>query len=140
MLKYLLGKFHGKFSMEFHGGLGHQFPWKFLHGSSWKRDIFLGIPWRIRTPISMEFHVNFSTDIFHGGLGHLHVIPWKNFMQFHRNYTFDYSMDLQGVSWNSQELEIRINNELNGIHSRFWSTTIYWISVQFLSQIYFVKL
>ena len=22
--------FHGKFSMEFHGGLGHQFPWNFM--------------------------------------------------------------------------------------------------------------
>ena len=83
-------------------------------------------PWRIRTPISMEFHGNFSTDIFHGGLGHFHVIPWKSSLQFHKNFSIDYSMAFQGVSWHSQELEIRVTNELNGIHNRFWSTAIHW--------------
>ena len=43
-------------------------PWKVLHG----------IPWRIRTSISMEFLGNFSIDFhgkyLHGGLGHF---PWK---------------------------------------------------------------
>ena len=40
----------------------------------------------------MEFHGNFCIDIFHGG--------------FHGNYSIDYSVDLQGVSRNSQELDI----------------------------------
>ena len=97
--------FHGKFSMEFHGGLGHQFPWNsmeiYLHGG-------LGhFPWNsmenIRAPISMEFHGNFCIDIFHGGLGHFLWNSMESSMQFHRNYSIDYSMDLQGVSWNSQE-------------------------------------
>ena len=40
---------------------------------------------------------------------------------------------MQGVSWNSQALEISIiSNELNGIHNRFWSTAIYWISSIFI--------
>ena len=40
---------------------------------------------------------------------------------------------MQGVSWNSQELEISIiSNELNGIRNRFWSTAIYWISSIFI--------
>ena len=38
-----------------------------------------GIPWRIRTSISMEFHGNFSIDFhgkyLHGGLGHF---PWNS--------------------------------------------------------------
>ena len=103
------------------------------------RKILHGIPWRIRTSISMEFHGNFSIDFhgkyLHGGLGHFpwnsmenirtpismeisastfsmedqdifYGIPWKSSLQFHRNYSIDYSMDLQGVSWNSQELDI----------------------------------
>ena len=57
-------------------------------------------------------------------------------MQFHRNYFIDYSMDLQGVSWNSQELEIRITYELNGTYNRFWSTTIYWISSFFIINLF----
>ena len=65
--------------MEFHGGLGHQFPWNSMEISPY---------------ISMEDY-----DIFYG-------IPWKRSMQFHRNYSIDYSMDLHGVSWNSQELDI----------------------------------
>ena len=57
--------------------------------------------------------------------------------KFHaRNYFIDYSMDLQGVSWNAQELEIRITNELNGIHNRFWSTAIYWISSIFIMNLF----
>ena len=40
---------------------------------------------------------------------------------------------MQGVSWNSQEFEVSIiSNELNGIHNRFWSTAIYWISSIFI--------
>ena len=45
--------------------------------------------------------------------------------KFHVNSmetTSSNSMDLQGVLWNSQELNygIRISSELNGIHYRFW--------------------
>ena len=55
-------------------------------------DIFYGIPWK------------FPHRFFHR-------IPWKGSLQFHRNYAIDYSMDLQGVSWNLPELDIRITNE-----------------------------
>ena len=107
---------------------------KNLHG--------IGISWRIRTSISMEFHGNFSMGFhgkyLHGGLGHFprnsmakvamedydtsfHGIPWKFLhqyyfpwrittfsMEFHgnvpcnsiKNYSIDYSMDLQGVDRN----------------------------------------
>ena len=49
-------------------------------------------------------------DIFYG-------IPWKSSMQFHRNYSIDYSMDLQGVSWNDQfgELNVVPNSNPLGI-------------------------
>ena len=86
-------EFHGNFSIDFHGkyldgGLGH-FPWNSMEN--------------IKAPISMEISaLTFSMedyDIFYG-------IPWKSSMQFHRNYSDDYSMDLHGVSWNSQELDI----------------------------------
>ena len=77
-------EFHGNFSIDFHGkylhgGLGH-FPWNSMEISA--------------LTFSMEDY-----DILYG-------IPWKRSMQFHRNYSIDYSMDLQGVSWNSQELHI----------------------------------
>jgi len=67
-------EFDGIFSMEFHGVLGHGFPWNSMefHGIRW--DIFHGIPWSIRTWISMEFHGVFSRELaFHG----FHGIPWK---------------------------------------------------------------
>ena len=49
-------EFDGIFSMEFHGVLGHGFPWNSMefHGIRW--NIFHGIPWSIRTWSSMEFH------------------------------------------------------------------------------------
>ena len=114
--------FHGNFSMEFHGGLGHQLPWNSMEISP---QISME---NIRTPISMEISTSIFSiedqDIFHG-------IPWKSSMQFHRNYSIDYSMDLQGVSWNSQVNQtVKISSESNGIHNRFWSTAIYLINIR----------
>ena len=91
----------------------HGIPWKFLHRFPWKifaqriRTFPNGIPSKTlghQFPLnSMEISAStFSMgdqDIFYG-------IPWKSSIQFHRNYSMDYSMDLQGVSWNSQELDI----------------------------------
>ena len=97
-----------KVAMEFHGGLGHQFKWNSME------FLHRYFPWRIRT-FSMKFHGK---------------VPCKKLL-----YRL-YSMDLQGVSWNSQELEIGITNELNGIHNRFWSTAIYWISSVFIINLF----
>ena len=71
---------------------------------------------------SIEFYGKFSID-FHGGFGH--QIPWNSTKKFHVNSmetTPSNSMDLQGVPWNSQELNlgIRISSELKKIHYRFW--------------------
>ena len=120
--------------MEFHGGLGHQFLWNSMEISPWRIRTFSmefhgkgchGISCRIRNPVCMEISPSiFSVedlDIFHG-------IPQKNSMQFHSNHSIDYSMDLQGVSWNSQAL--------NGIHNRFWSTAVYWIISIFIINLF----
>ena len=66
-------EFDGIFSMEFHGVLGHGFPWNSMefHGIRW--NIFHGIPWSIRTWISMEFHGVFSREL---------SFPWSS-MEFH---------------------------------------------------------
>ena len=54
-----------KTSMEFHGGLGHQFHGKYLH-----RKGCHGIAWRIRKLVSMEISPSIVSikdlDIFHG--------------------------------------------------------------------------
>ena len=75
--------------------------------------IFHGIPWRIRTSISMEFHGNFSIDFhgkyLHGGLGHF---PWNSMenirapisMEFHGNFCIDiFHGGLGHFLWNSME-------------------------------------
>ena len=66
--------FHGKFSMGFHGGLGHQLPWNSMEISP---QISME---NIRTPIFMDCHGNFYIDIFHGGLGYF---PWNSMEKLH---------------------------------------------------------
>ena len=102
-----------------------------------------GIPWRIRTSISMEFHGNFSIDF--------HRIPWKTLGQqfpwkfLHRHFPWrirTFSMEFHGkvpcnsiettqsiIPWISREFHgihrnytFKISSESNGIHNRFWST------------------
>ena len=65
---------------------------------AWNSMDFHGIPWRIRTSISMEFYGNFSINFhgkyLHGGLGHF---PWNSMenirapvsMEFHGNFCID---------------------------------------------------
>ena len=82
--------FHGKFSMEFHRGLRHQFPRNSMENFSidfhgkYLHEGLGHFPWNsmenIRAPISMEFHGNFCIDIFHGGLGHF---LWNSMEKFH---------------------------------------------------------
>ena len=67
---------------------------KNLHG--------IGISWRIRTSISMEFHGNFSMGFhgqyLHGGLGHF---PW-NFMEISPSIFSLEDYDIfHGISWKS---------------------------------------
>ena len=77
----------------------------------------------------MDFHGNY----LHGGLGHF---PWNSMekvaMEFHKNYSIDYIMDLQGVSWKSQELEISITNELHGQEYITDFGSLQWISSIFI--------
>ena len=85
-------------------------PWNSM---DFHAKILHGIPWRIRTSISMEFHGNFSID-FHGkylheGLGHF---PWNSMenikapisMEFHGNFCIDiFHGRLGHFLWNSME-------------------------------------
>ena len=106
-----------------------------------------GIPWRIRTSISMEFHGNFSIDfhgkhqdtnfhgnfcidIFHGGLGSTFS------MEFHGKVPCNSIETTPSIiPWISREFHgihrnqtFKISSESNGIHNRFWSTAIYLIN------------